>query len=126
MSAASPAAHEPSPRPRLTGLLLGQFTGAFNDNAWKMIVALLAMRAVPGFAAMTTHEREAAYQGQTTRAFVAFTVPLCLCSLPAGALADRVSKRTMLVVLKLVEVLLMASAALALVVEPAGGTPALV
>ena len=30
----------------LRGLLVAQFFGAFNDNAWKLFVALLAIRSV--------------------------------------------------------------------------------
>ena len=33
-------------RSPLTGLLVAQFLGAFNDNAFKIVVALLAMAAV--------------------------------------------------------------------------------
>jgi hypothetical protein len=32
----------------MTGLLVAQFFGAFNDNAFKMIVALLGIAAVAG------------------------------------------------------------------------------
>src|SRR5258705_13703524 len=84
-------------RPRLAGLFLGQFTTTFNDNAFKLIVAFLAIRAIPGYASMDKRGQEDATQWRTTMAFVAFTVPLVLVSLPAGALADRRSKRTLLV-----------------------------
>jgi acyl-[acyl-carrier-protein]-phospholipid O-acyltransferase/long-chain-fatty-acid--[acyl-carrier-protein] ligase len=120
-TAAAPVA----PRPRLGGLFAGQFTGAFNDNAWKMLVALLAINSIPGFASMSRDAQERESQTQTTWAFVAFTVPLCLFSFPAGALADRVSKRSLLVWLKAAEVALMALAAGALVLDPAGGAPAI-
>jgi acyl-[acyl-carrier-protein]-phospholipid O-acyltransferase/long-chain-fatty-acid--[acyl-carrier-protein] ligase len=90
----------------LRGLLIAQFFGAFNDNAWKMVVALVAMGGPGG--------SQADAQTQTTIAFVALTLPLMLFSLPAGALADRVSKRTVIVVMKAAEVILMALVAIAL------------
>ena len=36
---------EPHKRP-LLGLLIAQFFGAFNDNAWKMVVLTLGMRII--------------------------------------------------------------------------------
>jgi len=107
-------------RHSLRGLLIAQFCGAFNDNAWKLMVALLSIRQLsavlePG------PELEAASQAQTTLAFVVFTLPLALVSLVAGLLADRVSKRTVIIVMKSVEMLLMATATLALWLNPAGG-----
>ena len=109
----------------MRGLLIAQFCGAFNDNAWKFIVALLAIRHVtattPAGPAL-----EAASQTQTTVAFVVFTLPLMLVSLCAGVLADRYSKRTLIVLLKGVEVVLMVVGTLALAVNPAGGVLPLV
>ena len=35
-------------RSPLAGLLVAQFTGAFNDNAWKYVVTLLAFRGLVG------------------------------------------------------------------------------
>jgi acyl-[acyl-carrier-protein]-phospholipid O-acyltransferase/long-chain-fatty-acid--[acyl-carrier-protein] ligase len=104
----------------LRGLLIAQFCGAFNDNAWKLMVALLAIRQL---ASTNTPgpEFEAASQTQTTLAFVVFTFPLVVVSIVAGVLADRVSKRTVIILMKSVEVLLMGAAALALWFNPAGG-----
>ncbi|MBX9694656.1 MAG: MFS transporter [Cyanobacteria bacterium] len=103
----------------MRGLLIAQFCGAFNDNAWKLIVALLGIQQVaslmesgPAF--------EAASQRETTVAFVAFTLPLMLVSLVAGAFADRISKRTIIVVMKGVEVGLMAAGTVALFISPSG------
>ena len=104
----------------LRGLLIAQFCGAFNDNAWKLMVALLAIRQLasttapgPGF--------ETASQTQTTLAFVVFTAPLAVVSIVAGVLADRVSKRTVIILMKSIEVFLMSMATLALWFNPAGG-----
>jgi acyl-[acyl-carrier-protein]-phospholipid O-acyltransferase/long-chain-fatty-acid--[acyl-carrier-protein] ligase len=101
-------------------LLIAQFCGAFNDNAWKLMVALLAIRQL---ASLTSPglEFETASQTQTTLAFVVFTLPLALVSVVAGMLADRVSKRTVIILMKSVEVLLMSAATVALWITPAGG-----
>src|SRR5262245_17317279 len=110
---------EPATHP-LRGLLIAQFCGAFNDNAWKLMVALLGIRQVASTIAPGP-ELETASQNQTTLAFVVFTLPLALVSIVAGVLADRVSKRTVIIMMKSVEILLMAGATAALWINPAGG-----
>jgi len=84
------------------------------------MVALLAIRQL---ASLTSPglEFETASQTQTTLAFVVFTLPLALVSVVAGMLADRVSKRTVIILMKSVEVLLMSAATVALWITPAGG-----
>ena len=104
----------------LRGLLIAQFFGAFNDNAWKLMVALLAIRQATAHMAPGP-ELEAATQTQTTLVFVIFTLPLVLLSLIGGTLADRLSKRTVIIAIKVVEVLLMSAGAVALWVNPSGG-----
>ncbi|NKB88230.1 MAG: MFS transporter [Acidobacteria bacterium] len=97
-------------------LLTTQFLGAFNDNAWRLIVTFLAIRALgPG-------ATEADAQGQTTLATVALTVPLILFSFPAGVFSDRFSKRHVIVAMKFVELGLMGLATYALWLSPAGGS----
>ncbi|TKB70346.1 MAG: MFS transporter [Nitrospira sp.] len=104
----------------LRSLLIAQFCGAFNDNAWKLMVALLAIRqATVGLA--PGPELETVAQTQTAMAFVIFTLPLMLLSLVGGTLADRVSKRTVIISIKVVEVFLMAAGTAALWLNPAGG-----
>lgn len=104
----------------LRGLLVAQFCGAFNDNAWKLMVALLAIRqATAGMAPGS--ELETVAQTQTAMAFVIFTLPLVLLSLVGGTLADRVSKRTVIISIKVVEVFLMTAGTVALWLNPAGG-----
>ena len=85
----------------LSALLTAQFFGAFNDNAFKMIVVLLGLAAVEG-------QGEVAKQGVTTLAMVALTAPLMLGSLPAMIAGDRVSKRSLVVWTKFAELGLMA------------------
>ena len=104
----------------LRGLLIAQFFGAFNDNAWKLMVALLAIRQATAEMAPGP-ELEAAAQTQTTLTFIIFTLPLVLLSLVGGTLADRLSKRTVIIAIKVVEVLLMSAGTIALWVNPSGG-----
>jgi len=104
----------------LRGLLIAQFCGAFNDNAWKLMVALLGIRQLSALIAPGP-ELETASQTQTTLAFVVFTLPLALVSVVAGVLADRVSKRTIIIMMKSVEILLMTTATVALWINPTGG-----
>ena len=108
----------------LRGLLIAQFCGAFNDNAWKLMVALLTIRTIR--ADVSPSDFEAATQAHTTLVFVIFTLPLMLVSLVAGTLADRFSKRTIIIAMKAAEVLLMAVATTVLFLNPAGGVLALV
>src|SRR4051794_9356909 len=82
----------------LLGLLVSQALGAFNDNAWKQIVILLAMAAVAN---------EAAKQGRAALVQVVFMIPLWLFSLPAGVLSDRFSKRSVILAMKTWELALM-------------------
>jgi len=104
----------------LRGLLIAQFFGAFNDNAWKLMVALLAIRQAT--AGLTPGpELEASAQTQTALTFIIFTLPLVLLSLIGGTLADRLSKRTVIISIKVVEVLLMSAGTVALWLNPAGG-----
>ncbi len=109
---------------RLRGLLIAQFFGAFNDNAWRVMVTLLGIDAIAG--AATLAEREAAAQAYTTLATVVLTLPLIVFSLPAGLLNDRVSKRSVIVGLKGFEILLMGAAVYVLWSQPEGGMSALV
>ena len=101
----------------LLGLLIAQALGSFNDNAWKQIVALLAV----GAATSPT-------EGMARAAFpqIVLMIPLMVVSLPAGALADRLSKRTVIVAMKLLEVALMLAGTAVLHEHPTGGLPALV
>ena len=84
------------------------------------MVALLAIRQAT--AQMTPGpELEAAAQTQTALAFIIFTLPLVLLSLVGGTLADRLSKRTVIISIKVAEVLLMIAGTVALWLNPAGG-----
>jgi acyl-[acyl-carrier-protein]-phospholipid O-acyltransferase/long-chain-fatty-acid--[acyl-carrier-protein] ligase len=84
------------------------------------MVALLGIRQLAATVAPGS-EFETASQTLTTLAFVVFTLPLALVSIVAGVLADRVSKRTVIITMKSIEVLLMSAATVALWINPAGG-----
>ncbi|UVT21392.1 MAG: MFS transporter [Nitrospira sp.] len=121
------AGSEAQPRSHpLRALLLAQFCSAFNDNAWKLMVALLAIRQIAVTVGQTGPAFEAASQTQATIAFVVFTLPLMLFSLVAGVFSDRLSKRTVIIAMKVVEVLLMGAGAVVLWNNPTGGTALLV
>lgn len=92
---------EATPRHPLRALLGAQFVGAFNDNAWKFVVTLLAIERV--LAGAQGAEREIVSQQQTTLTFVIFALPIVLFSLPAGVFADRLSKRSVILAMKAVE-----------------------
>ncbi len=97
----------------LRGLLISQFFGALNDNAWKLLVALLAIgKIAPG------DHFESQSQAQMTLTFVVLTLPLAFFSLPAGSVADRWSKRSLILWMKALEILLMALGTLALWIDP--------
>ena len=102
----------------LRGLLTTQFFGAFNDNAWKMLVVLLGMRALGAQLAPGSDGYDEELQSQTSLAFLVLTVPLMLFSIPAGVLSDRVSKRTVILWMKALELCLMCLATSALFFAP--------
>ncbi len=94
--------------PSIRNLLAAQFFGAFNDNALKLMVALLGIRSLEARYLGNAVELQRLSQFETTLAFCVLTVPLILVSLPAGVLADRLSKRTIMVTMKGAEIGLMA------------------
>lgn len=98
----------------IVALLLAQFFGAFNDNAWKVMVFTLATRPLiyDGSAFETSSQMIA------TLSLVIFLLPMMLFSLPAGLLADRMSKRALILLTKFLEVLLMVGCALSLYLAP--------
>lgn len=89
-----------------SSVILSQFLGALNDNALRQTYLLLVV-------GMGTAERQA-------EATVLFALPFLLFSPLAGQLADRFSKRTVFVITKLAELLVMVLAAYALWVDSLG------
>ncbi len=79
--------------------LATQFLGAFNDNAFKLVVSLLLVNLVVDQSAQSTY---------VALAGGLFTLPFILFFMYAGFLADRFSKQRIMVWVKLAEVVVMA------------------
>lgn len=102
----------------MSSLLTTQFFGAFNDNAFKMIITLI------GYAVVKSQGLgELAQQEVTRNVMIALTLPLMLGSIPAMVYGDRVSKRSLIVWTKLAEVCLMALGTLTLLWAREGWAP---
>jgi acyl-[acyl-carrier-protein]-phospholipid O-acyltransferase/long-chain-fatty-acid--[acyl-carrier-protein] ligase len=82
------------------GMAVAQFLGAFNDNLFKQLILLLATPTAAELLAKTATDRQ-------STAMNVFAVPFLLFSGFAGYVADRISKRTVVVSAKLAEVLIM-------------------
>ncbi len=79
------------------GLVLTQFLGAFNDNMFRWLVVPIG-QAVPSVGTA----KALALGG------ICFTIPYLLLAPAAGSLADRYSKRNVIVACKVAEILIMA------------------
>jgi len=85
-------------------LNITQFLGALNDNIFKLFIIFY-------FIALSGTENTA---NITAKAGLFFVIPFILFAATAGAFADRFSKRNIIVITKLAEVLLMALGVLCL------------
>ncbi len=83
-------------------LFATQFQGAFSDNVYKFLVTFVIMRQLPP----GDRDRLVPLVG------VIFALPFILFSMAGGHLADRYSKRTVAVWVKIAEILVMALAVL--------------
>ena len=92
------------PKRSLIGLLVTQFFGAFNDNAWKQLVLLLGMNSVY----IAGQGNETANLNWVTWSFLALTSALFIFTLPSAYIADRFSKRSVIISMKFLELALMA------------------
>lgn len=77
-----------------------QFLGAFNDNLFKQLILLLATPTAAELLAGTGKDRQ-------STAMNVFAIPFLLFSGFAGYVADRISKRTIVVTMKMAEVIVM-------------------
>ena len=100
----------------LRSLIVAQAVGSFNTSALKLFIALLAVNRLAGGA-----KSETIQQQQVTLAFVVFTLPFVLISLPAGVIADRFSKRTVLLVLRAIESVILLGVMFTLILDSGGG-----
>ena len=85
------------------GLTISQFLGAFNDNLFKQLVLLLCLDYSRQAAIAEGLKPSLAGDRYSFWALVAFAVPWLLLSGFAGALADRTSKRTGIILFKAAE-----------------------
>ncbi|MEZ6055307.1 MAG: MFS transporter [Planctomycetaceae bacterium] len=88
------------------GMVATQFLGAFNDNIFKQMVVLV----------LTDYAMRSGTESETYQpyAHAAFALPFVLFSGMAGWLSDRVSKRGVVVVAKLAEIVVMLAGMLVL------------
>src|SRR5215831_10779785 len=89
----------------IVGLFAAHFLGAFNDNVYKMVIALLAVHAAGSAAGGGS---------QLSLIGAIFILPFFLFSGYAGHVADVYSKRSVLVVTKACEIIIMGFGLLAL------------
>jgi acyl-[acyl-carrier-protein]-phospholipid O-acyltransferase/long-chain-fatty-acid--[acyl-carrier-protein] ligase len=83
------------------GMTSAQFLGAFNDNLYKQLMLLLAIRVLPGNPGGAQLAKADDVQGL---AMAVFCVPFLLFSGFAGFLSERISKRTIVVGAKVAEI----------------------
>ncbi len=85
--------------PSFIGLVLTQLLGTLNDNMFRWFAVCLAQPIM---------KRGDDDSLALTLGLAAFTVPYLLLAVPAGYLADRCSKRTVIVLCKIAEIIIMA------------------
>lgn len=102
-------------------LLVSQFLGAFNDNAFKQLVILLTMSAASSHAVPWVVESGLALDsaGNHRQGAVAFlfALPFVLLCTTTGALADKCSKSSIIKLSKLLEIFVMGAALAAIYLE---------
>lgn len=95
------------------GFLVTQFFGAFNDNLFKQLLLLLAVPSAAAIAAGA--EQGPDLQGVAT---VVFGLPFVVFGGLAGFLADKVSKRSIIVSSKVAEIVVMSLGMIAFLATP--------
>ncbi|MGI9457974.1 MAG: MFS transporter [Aeoliella sp.] len=83
------------------GMAVTQFLGAFNDNLFKQLLLLLA---TPALAAGVVAGAAGAKQDRQAEATIVFALAFILFSGVAGWIADRTSKRTLIIASKVAEI----------------------
>jgi len=97
---------------RVTPLVLSQFFGVFNDNAFKMFVVLAAFNGMPGYF------EGAAFMFLLTAAYV---LPFILLCGMTGLMADTMPKRSILILAKAAEFAVMVLGTFCFIKFPAWG-----
>ena len=89
-------------------LIITQFEGAFNDNALKMVVTFVGLNMALS---------KGMHDALVPLTAALFSLPFLLFSMFGGFLADRFSKRTISIGVKVLEILIMAFATLGLMLR---------
>ncbi len=97
---------ESSYNARLMPLILTQFLGVFNDHAFKTITVLTAVAAI-----QNNYSANAALLAVMT---IVYSLPFLIFSEVAGFCADRFSKRNVMLLAKIAEILIMLTGAVCL------------
>jgi len=108
----------------LSGLMAAQFLCAFVDKAWNLVIALCMLRAsgvIDDRGELTASDE--VQQRAYAIAFAVFLVPLMIASIPSAILADRFSKRSIMVNSMGLLTGLVALGTAILYVNPTGGWP---
>ena len=87
------------------GLLITQFLGAMNDNTFRWLIVPIGKEIVSR--GLSDVEQRAAEGHVLAMGAVLFVLPYLLFASPAGYLADRFSKRTVIVGCKVAEIAIM-------------------
>ncbi len=96
------------------GMAATQFFGAFNDNLFKQLILLMVLTLAAAAAeqeasklAFAAADQEATQKSFQSVALFVFALPFLLCSGYAGYLSDRYSKRRIIVLSKVAEIVVM-------------------
>jgi hypothetical protein len=92
----------PLRRPQLLGDELTQFLGAFNDNLFKQVVLLLSIAAVKA------EEAKVVSEDDQWLPMLVFAAPFLMFTGFAGYLSDKFSKRKIIILCKVAEIVIMA------------------
>src|SRR4051794_15828186 len=108
------SANNANPAPRgFWSLIVTQFEGAFNDNALKTLVTFIGLKmALP----------DSQHKMLLPLTTILFSLPFILFSMAGGFLADKYSKRTVIIAVKILEIAIMAFATIGFLLRslPAG------
>jgi len=109
--------------PAFWGMTATQFLGAFNDNVFKQMILLLAISTVSTNGGDAAAEPGNDLQGV---AMIAFAIPFLLFSSYAGYLSEIYSKRTVIVLSKVAEFVVMSLGVAAFLLHASFGVTALI